>query len=327
MPQPAGDPPSVPCPHRQRPAVRAAGVWTGPESPGRHELLPPGAICLAQVPVLYCVVTGDRDIEAASPRMVLDARVVLVCSCGIGTAWTTRRRVERLSEVRGLGHHCIRRACSARASWRCWPPIAVPACAPGDAPFPEPGTARGWKADALWDLAHDFYVDRGARVTTMLAAQASDEASMRRLLRRSLRNYLIDRVRKTDLGALRQRLEELLRDDPAPEPWQDPGGLHRVRAALGVHREPAQQRGGRRVDPMRPAGDPGAVRSTRGAPLVFPPVGFLGPPPEPDVPVGRASGSPQVPAGLRGGLMLCSATVLGSAFPGRGSAWCAPLPG
>jgi len=69
----------------------------------------------------------------------------------------------------------------------------------------------------LWDLAHDFFVDRGARVTTMLLAQASDEASIGRLLRRSLRNYLIDQVRKTDLGALRRRLEELLSDDPAVE--------------------------------------------------------------------------------------------------------------
>jgi hypothetical protein len=43
-----------------------------------------------------------------------------------------------------------------------------------------------------------------------------------------------------------------------PEPWQHPGGLHRVRAALGVHREPAQQLGRRRVDPVQPAGDPGA---------------------------------------------------------------------
>jgi hypothetical protein len=39
------------------------------------------------------------------------------------------------------------------------------------------------------------------------------------------------------------------------------------------------------------------VRSTRSALPVFLLVGFSGPPPEPDVPVGRASGSPQVPLG------------------------------
>src|SRR6266536_2285061 len=57
--------------------------------------------------------------------------------------------------------------------------------------FPSLAPPEGWTADALWDLAHDFFVDRGARVTTMLLAQASDEALIGRLLRRSLRNYLI----------------------------------------------------------------------------------------------------------------------------------------
>src|SRR6266498_1249909 len=62
--------------------------------------------------------------------------------------------------------------------------------------FPSLAPPEGWTADALWDLAHDFFVDRGARVTTMLLAQASDEASIGRLLR---------------------RLGELLCDDPAVE--------------------------------------------------------------------------------------------------------------
>jgi hypothetical protein len=39
------------------------------------------------------------------------------------------------------------------------------------------------------------------------------------------------------------------------------------------------------------------VRSTRSALPVFLLVGFSGSPPEPDVPVGRASGSPQAPLG------------------------------
>jgi hypothetical protein len=44
----------------------------------------------------------------------------------------------------------------------------------------------------------------------------------------------------------------------------------------------------------------GLVKSARGAVSVFRPVRFLGPLPEPDVPVGPASGSPQAPVGLRG---------------------------
>lgn len=49
------------------------------------------------------------------------------------------------------------------------------------------------------------------------------------------------------------------------------------------------------IDP--PSGDLDIVRSTRSALPVFLLVGFSGSPPEPDVPVGRASGSPQAPLG------------------------------
>jgi hypothetical protein len=91
--------------------------------------------------------------------------------------------------------------------------------------FPELRPAQAWDSDAVWDLVQDFFADRGARVTTMLLAQAGDDASMARLLRRSIRYYLIDRVRGTDLGALRRRLEELLAEEPAFErvPQGEPG--------------------------------------------------------------------------------------------------------
>ena len=49
------------------------------------------------------------------------------------------------------------------------------------------------------------------------------------------------------------------------------------------------------IDP--PSRDFDVVRSTRSALPVFLLVGFSGSPPEPDVPVGRASGSPQAPLG------------------------------
>ena len=39
---------------------------------------------------------------------------------------------------------------------------------------------------------------------------------------------------------------------------QDPCGVHRLHAALGMDREPAQQRGRGRVDPVQPAANPGA---------------------------------------------------------------------
>jgi hypothetical protein len=81
--------------------------------------------------------------------------------------------------------------------------------------FPSLRPTQGWDADAVWDLVQDFFVDRGARVTTMLLAQAGDDASMGRLLRTSIRHYLIDQARRTEAGALRRRLEELLHEEPS----------------------------------------------------------------------------------------------------------------
>jgi DNA-directed RNA polymerase specialized sigma24 family protein len=139
--------------------------------------------------------------------------------------------------------------------------------------FPALRPAQAWDSDAVWDLVQDFFTDRGARVTTMLLAQAGDDASMARLLRRSIRNYLIDRIRGTDLGALRRRLEELLAEEPsfervpqgeagagrwrlagtAGEPWsgrlQDlvtvayaVPGVRRVRWTSGSRRSPLAER-------------------------------------------------------------------------------------
>lgn len=76
--------------------------------------------------------------------------------------------------------------------------------------------------DAIWDVVGEFLVERGRGVTTMLLAQAPDDDSVGRLLRRSLRNWLIDQVRKTDRGALRRRLERLVREDQRFE--EVPGG-------------------------------------------------------------------------------------------------------
>jgi len=76
--------------------------------------------------------------------------------------------------------------------------------------FPSMAPAGGWHQDDLDDLTGDFFADRIRPVTTMLVVQAGDDASAGRLLRRSIRHWLIDRVRKTGEGALRRRLEEVL---------------------------------------------------------------------------------------------------------------------
>jgi hypothetical protein len=67
--------------------------------------------------------------------------------------------------------------------------------------------------DAVWDFVGDFLVDRGSGVTTMLLATASDDEGVIRLLRTSLRRWLVDQVRKTARGTLRRRLTRLISED------------------------------------------------------------------------------------------------------------------
>jgi hypothetical protein len=68
----------------------------------------------------------------------------------------------------------------------------------------------GWRRAGLEDLLGGFLADRVQAVTAMLAAQAVDEASMGRLLRRSIQYWLIDQARKTSAGALRRTVEKVL---------------------------------------------------------------------------------------------------------------------
>jgi hypothetical protein len=67
--------------------------------------------------------------------------------------------------------------------------------------------------DTVWDVAGDFLVARGSGVATMLLAEATDDDSFGALLRTSLRRWLVDQARKTDLGVLRRRLERLISED------------------------------------------------------------------------------------------------------------------
>ncbi|TQF04402.1 hypothetical protein E6W39_21975 [Kitasatospora acidiphila] len=64
------------------------------------------------------------------------------------------------------------------------------------------------------DLLGDLLADRVQALTADLLSRATDDASMGRILRRSIRNWLIDRARQTGLGALRRRLEAVLSSEP-----------------------------------------------------------------------------------------------------------------
>ena len=67
-----------------------------------------------------------------------------------------------------------------------------------------------WNPDAVAEYVQEFFVDRGSAVTAALLAQVTDVASMARYLRRSVRHFLVDCARDTDLGAIRRKIEDLL---------------------------------------------------------------------------------------------------------------------
>lgn len=75
-------------------------------------------------------------------------------------------------------------------------------------PVLEPGS--GWAQDAVLETVQSFFAAKGKAVTAAVLAQASDIESMSRILRRSVRNYLISEARKTPSGAVRRKIEDLL---------------------------------------------------------------------------------------------------------------------
>ncbi|MFD7091021.1 hypothetical protein ACFV94_24935 [Streptomyces sp. NPDC059896] len=91
--------------------------------------------------------------------------------------------------------------------------------------FPVLAPTAGWQSADWEDLLGDFLEERAEAVTSNLQSLAIDDASMGRLLRRSIRNWLIDRARETGPGALRRRLEEVLSAEPEFEqvPEGQPG--------------------------------------------------------------------------------------------------------
>ena len=76
--------------------------------------------------------------------------------------------------------------------------------------FPVLAPRGGWQPADLDDLLGDFIVERIKKVTANLLTLAVDDASMGRLLRKSIRHWLIDRARRTPLGALRRMLNDLM---------------------------------------------------------------------------------------------------------------------
>ncbi|MFD8814005.1 hypothetical protein ACFV23_21535 [Streptomyces sp. NPDC059627] len=78
--------------------------------------------------------------------------------------------------------------------------------------------AAGWQEADLEDLLGDFLVERIEPVTANLLAQAKNDNSVGKLLRTSIRHWLVDRSRKTAVVSLGRSLEKVLSDSEAFEP-------------------------------------------------------------------------------------------------------------
>ncbi|MEU9546993.1 hypothetical protein [Streptomyces mirabilis] len=91
--------------------------------------------------------------------------------------------------------------------------------------IPALSPSAGWQEADLEDLLYEFLADRLKPVTVNLLAQATDDDSVGRLLRVSIRHWLIDQARKTAVGALRRSLETVLSDSDTFEavPLGEPG--------------------------------------------------------------------------------------------------------
>ena len=76
--------------------------------------------------------------------------------------------------------------------------------------FPVLRPRAGWTREAVLETVHSFFAEKGKAVTAAVLAQATDVELMSRILRRSVRNYLISEARKTPVGAVRRKIEELL---------------------------------------------------------------------------------------------------------------------
>lgn len=83
-----------------------------------------------------------------------------------------------------------------RQELRRFPVLAAPVASTGD--------------DVVVEWTHDFFAAKASVITAALLAQTVDEASMARFLRRSVRNFLVDAARDSDLGAIRRKIENLL---------------------------------------------------------------------------------------------------------------------
>jgi hypothetical protein len=81
------------------------------------------------------------------------------------------------------------------------------------ASFPPPEGYNSWSPEAVDDFLAELFAAKGNEFVLTCYVEASDDASLERLLLRTIRNFLIDQAKTTERGKLRRRLEGLLEKD------------------------------------------------------------------------------------------------------------------
>lgn len=83
--------------------------------------------------------------------------------------------------------------------------------------FPPPAGCRSWaEDDAVQETAHEFlYGPGGQQRVTSLLITATGQESFERLLDTYVHNYLRDQARRTDIGKLVRRINDVAEDDPS----------------------------------------------------------------------------------------------------------------
>lgn len=99
--------------------------------------------------------------------------------------------------------------------------------------FPKPAGFRSWAdKDAVYETAHEFlYGSGGERRIKALLVSATSQASFERLLDTYVQNFLRDQARRTDIGKLVRRINEVAEADGSfqvaaanPRRWRLAGG-------------------------------------------------------------------------------------------------------
>ena len=103
--------------------------------------------------------------------------------------------------------------------------------------FPPPEGHGGWDADAVWSTASEFMADaQTPRRLTDLAVHCATAQALRARLQGTVRNFLADLGRRTPIGKLVMRVNEVLRREPGfrlvGDRWARAGGTADVAAGV-----------------------------------------------------------------------------------------------